>query len=70
MSKVVLVGLLLAGVLASHQARAELCRVTSVKVVEIPWRFEVGIVQAALGGSWSGSASVVVVSSAMASSCM
>ena len=36
--------------------------VTSVKVVEIPWRFEVGIVQAALGGSWSGRASVAVVS--------
>ena len=45
--------------------------VTSVKVVEIVQLFEVAINQAALGGSWSGSASPgVVASSVMASSCM
>ena len=43
--------------------------IASVNVVEIPWRFEVAIGQAARGGSWSGSVSGCV-SSAMASSCM
>ena len=55
-----------------ERARNSACfrkTVTSVNVVEIPGLFEVAIGQAARGGSWSGSASVVA-SSFMASSCM